>query len=171
MFESWQIQKRLIGTRIPTQGMQSFMEMEIVMITDSEVNDVYVPAQQTFLQGSDYDIDKLFLLGWEIGNDGVIVSGSRLSRYFNPLDVLTLPSPKHRKFEEVGKQEDADFVLTNEHYAILKDDSRKSEHVAILKQALLSGTRIKSTIDPTSHMTPQELDSLDDAGLNALGNE
>jgi hypothetical protein len=75
------------------------MEMEIVMITDSETNDVYVPAQQTFLQGSDYDIDKLFLLGWEIADNGTIITGSRLDRYYKPLDVLKLPSPKRRTFK------------------------------------------------------------------------
>jgi hypothetical protein len=31
-----------VGTRIPSQSMQSFAPMEIVIFTDSEVNDVYV---------------------------------------------------------------------------------------------------------------------------------
>ena len=35
--------------------MQSFMPMEVVAFTDSDINEVYVPTNQTWLQGSDYD--------------------------------------------------------------------------------------------------------------------
>ena len=51
-----------VGTRIPCQSMQSFMPMEVVLFTDSDINEVYVPTNQTWLQGSDYDIDKVCLL-------------------------------------------------------------------------------------------------------------
>ena len=44
-----------VGTRIPSQSMQSFAPMEIVMFTDSEVNDVYVTKVVTWIEGSDYD--------------------------------------------------------------------------------------------------------------------
>lgn len=44
----------LVGARIPTQGMQSYMPMKVIMFTDSEVNDIYVPKAQTWLEGSDY---------------------------------------------------------------------------------------------------------------------
>jgi hypothetical protein len=33
--------------------MQSFMPMEVVAFTDSDINEVYVPTNQTWLQGSD----------------------------------------------------------------------------------------------------------------------
>ena len=52
MYKSFMEQRKMLGTRIPTQAMQSFMPMEIVGYTDSAVNDVYVPVQQFFLQGS-----------------------------------------------------------------------------------------------------------------------
>ena len=42
----------LVGARIPTQGMQSYMPMKVIMFTDSKVNDIYVPKAQTWLQGS-----------------------------------------------------------------------------------------------------------------------
>ena len=47
-------QLQYIGARIPTQSMQSFMGLEIVGFSNSDVNEVYVPAIQTWLQGSDY---------------------------------------------------------------------------------------------------------------------
>ncbi len=52
MYDSFKEQRKMLGTRIPTQAMQSFMPMEIIWYTDSLVNDVYVPVQQFFLQGS-----------------------------------------------------------------------------------------------------------------------
>lgn len=146
MYQAWEIQKRLIGTRIPTQGMQSFMEMEIVMITDSEVNDVYVPAQQTFLQGSDYDIDKLFLLGWEIANNGTLITGSRLDKYYKPLNVLKLPSPKHRTFKWVENDEEADFIFTVHHFNVFNNRSEE-EQIEVLREALLAGPNLKLDMD------------------------
>lgn len=46
---------RFIGTRIPCQSMQSFMPLEVIEFSDSEVNEVYVPPMMTWIQGSDYD--------------------------------------------------------------------------------------------------------------------
>jgi len=43
-FEAFQKSLRFVGTRIPCQSMQSFAPMEIVMFTDSDVNEVYVPT-------------------------------------------------------------------------------------------------------------------------------
>lgn len=61
-----------VGTRIPCQSMQSFMPLEVVAFTDSDINEVYVPTNQTWLQGSDYDIDKLYILGYSVSNNGSI---------------------------------------------------------------------------------------------------
>lgn len=53
-YEAFEKSLNLVGARIPTQGMQSFMPMRIVAFTDSEINDIYVPRVQTWLEGSDY---------------------------------------------------------------------------------------------------------------------
>ena len=53
-YETFKKSLYLVGARIPTQGMQSYMPMKVVMFTDSEVNDIYVPKAQTWLEGSDY---------------------------------------------------------------------------------------------------------------------
>ena len=63
---------KFVGTRIPCQSMQSFMPCEIVYFADSEINQVYVPKHMTWIQGSDYDIDKLFLMGYSPNKDGLI---------------------------------------------------------------------------------------------------
>ena len=43
---------KFVGTRIPCQSMQSFAPMEIITFTDSETNEVYVPTQIFYLEGS-----------------------------------------------------------------------------------------------------------------------
>jgi hypothetical protein len=40
--------------------MQSFAPMEIITFTDSEVNEVYVPTQIFYLEGSDLDKLSMF---------------------------------------------------------------------------------------------------------------
>lgn len=54
-YKAFEQSLRFVGTRIPCQSMQSFMPMEVVLFTDSDINEVYVPTNQTWLQGSDYD--------------------------------------------------------------------------------------------------------------------
>lgn len=71
---------QFIGARIPTQAMQSFMPFEVVCFIDDDQNKVYVPKANTHIEGSDYDIDKLYLLAITILNGGKLASGSNLQR-------------------------------------------------------------------------------------------
>ena len=77
-YAAFEKQLYCVGARIPTQSMQSYMAMEIVGFTDSDVNEVYVPAAQTWLQGSDYDIDKLYIMIFELSKKGTVPTFSRL---------------------------------------------------------------------------------------------
>ena len=65
--------------RIPAQGMQSFMAMDIVGFNNSGVNDCYVSAEQIRLQGSDYDVDKATFLGHAFNKAGHFI---KWSKYF-----------------------------------------------------------------------------------------
>jgi len=67
-----------VGARIPTQSMQSFMGLHIVGFSESGVNEVYVPTVMTWLQGSDYDIDKLYMMGYELNDLGALPLNSAL---------------------------------------------------------------------------------------------
>lgn len=71
---------QFIGARIPTQAMQSFMPFEVICFIDDDQNKVYVPKANTHIEGSDYDIDKLYLLAITILNGGKLASGSNLQR-------------------------------------------------------------------------------------------
>lgn len=57
-----------ISARIPAQGMQSFMSMDTVGFIKGDANDVYVSHWQLFLQGSDFDIDKLYMMMYGFKN-------------------------------------------------------------------------------------------------------
>lgn len=70
-----------VGARIPTQNMQSYMPFEVAAFIDSDKNEIYLPKQNTYLTGSDYDIDKLYLLTVSLLNNGELCSGSALQKY------------------------------------------------------------------------------------------
>ncbi len=69
---------QFIGARIPTQAMQSFMPFEVICFLDDDQNKAYVPKANTHIEGSDYDIDKLYLLAMTILEGGKLASGSNI---------------------------------------------------------------------------------------------
>lgn len=99
-FEAFKQSLNLVGARIPTQAMQSFMPLKVIAFTDDLTNVVYVPRMQTWLEGSDYDIDKLYILAHSIASNGTLPTLSGLSRDFSPAETLRLPAPDGRHFVE-----------------------------------------------------------------------
>lgn len=65
---------RFIGARIPTQSMQSFSGAEIVMFADIDTNECWLPRVVTWIEGSDYDIDKWYLWGLGLNKNGTIAT-------------------------------------------------------------------------------------------------
>ena len=80
-FVSFQQALDFIVARIPAQSMQSYMNMRIVGFIDAPTNIVYVPAMQLYLQGSDFDIDKAYILGAGISDQGTYYDWSPLFNY------------------------------------------------------------------------------------------
>lgn len=99
-FEAFKQSLNLVGARIPTQAMQSFMPLKVIAFTDDLTNVIYVPRMQTWLEGSDYDIDKLYILAHSIASNGTLPTLSGLSREFSPAETLRLPVPDGRHFVE-----------------------------------------------------------------------
>lgn len=94
-------QLQYVGARIPTQSMQSFMGLQLVGFTNSDTAEVYVPASQTWLQGSDYDIDKLYILGFEINKNGKLQTFSKLQNLTTDYDrFMMLSKPNGIKYNE-----------------------------------------------------------------------
>ena len=95
--------KDFTSSRIPAQTLQSFMYMNCVGFTGVHTNQAYVSHFQTYLQGSDYDIDKSYMLGHEFDDNGVYLGWSSLFDYSN-LETLhaseNLPYPRERQYQK-----------------------------------------------------------------------
>lgn len=78
MYISFKQALNFITARIPAQSMQSFMNTTVVGFVDTKTNVAFVPVDILIYQGSDYDIDKAYILGAEIKNNGVYASWSDL---------------------------------------------------------------------------------------------
>lgn len=77
---------QFVGARIPCQNMTSFAPMEVVIFSDVEENEIYLPSMVTWLEGADYDIDKTYLLGYSVDNKGRIHIEGESKKYAS--DIL-----------------------------------------------------------------------------------
>jgi len=100
MFDSFGRSLNLIGARIPTQAMQSFQPLEVVAFTESDTNQIYVPPAQTSLQGSDFDIDKEYIMAYSVDDNGVISTGSKLQNLLGLNVVSKLVTPTNINYQE-----------------------------------------------------------------------
>lgn len=78
IYNSFNQSLNLVAARIPAQSMQSFMPMKIAAFIDSDVNTTYVSTLQTYLQGSDYDIDAVSLSMYAFDKHGKFIGWSDL---------------------------------------------------------------------------------------------
>lgn len=90
--------QNFIAARIPAQSLQSFMTMKNIAWTENSKNISYVSHFQTYLQGSDYDIDKAYIMGQSYDENAAYIGWSPLFNY-NSVETLqaskTLPIPKY----------------------------------------------------------------------------
>ena len=99
-YSSFQNSLHFISSRIPAQSLQSFMPMTCVGWTADTSNTAYVSYIQTYLQGSDYDIDKAYIMGQSFSEDGLYIGWSPLFNYSSEamLDASkTIPLPRKKK--------------------------------------------------------------------------
>ena len=90
-----------ISSRIPAQTLQSFMKMECVGFNGIGTNYCAVSHFQAFLQGSDYDIDKSYMLGFSFDDNGLFIGWSSLFDLssFKNLEISTkLPLPRKNTY-------------------------------------------------------------------------
>lgn len=109
----------ILAARIPSQSMQSFMPMKIVAFTESDTNVAYVSTMQILLQGSDFDIDTVSLMMYNISKNGMIEGWSKEFNYDSEELLNTcldyMPYPTHK---EVGISPteviDYDYYMTDD---------------------------------------------------------
>jgi hypothetical protein len=125
-YNAFELQLNYILTRIPSQSMQSFTDAEVVMWADTDMNEIYCARSVTWIQGSDYDIDKGYMLQYMVTDDGVVLTMSDLENetfeeekilvdrngnntpvttksLFGPYYVLQLIAPAGRNFTRDDK--------------------------------------------------------------------
>lgn len=91
---------QVISVRIPTQAFQSIMAAKVVHLTNDEYNNVFVNRWQFWLQGSDLDIDKSYIMGADISSTGHYNHWSPLADFTTRqlADISdTLPVPDQTK--------------------------------------------------------------------------
>ena len=96
-YTSFQKAQSFTVARIPAQTLQSFMMMKNVGFTGTETGQCFVTAWQTWLQGSDYDIDKAYVMGLCFDTNGKYIGWSNLFDYSNEKTLAAseyLPMPQ-----------------------------------------------------------------------------
>lgn len=96
-----------IASRIPAQSLQSFMPMKCVGWLSGTSNTAYVSYIQTYLQGSDYDIDKAYIMGQSFTDGGQYIGWSNLFDYSSVQTIeasKTLPTPKGYKLQQTNDE-------------------------------------------------------------------
>lgn len=94
--QSFKLSQYYVASRIPAQSLQSFMKMKLVGYIPINNNECMVSHWQTLLQGSDYDIDKAYIMGYSFDQNGLFQDWSPLFNYdsFKLLnESLKLPTP------------------------------------------------------------------------------
>lgn len=114
MYESFLMQLQIISTRIPSQGMPSFMLLEIIDFTDSDINDFYTPVGLLKKAGADLDIDKQYNLGMGVSEAGIVYTNSKLidSLRYKLEDLLRLKMPNGIEYKD-GEISDNHLTLTD----------------------------------------------------------
>lgn len=163
-FSSFQKSLFFTASRIPAQTLQSFMQMKCVGYTGITTNTCYVSHWQTWLQGSDYDIDKAYLMGYSLDANGIYIGWSNMFNY-DTLETLKaseeLPMPTGRKYIYSEDGYDLSKVLENGvevNYEQLYDQAEGAKKVLILAKVLkhlnnLSSLKLKvsdTTKDPNT---------------------
>jgi uncharacterized protein involved in tellurium resistance len=99
-FNSFKKSLEIIAARIPAQTLQSFMKMKVVAFTGRDSNAIMVSHYQLWLQGSDFDIDKAYVMGFEFSNAGKIIGWSPFFSMQSKSKVdlsFKLPAPTNKK--------------------------------------------------------------------------
>lgn len=142
-FSSFQKSLFFTSSRIPAQTLQSFMKMECIGFNGVDTNYCAVSHFQTFLQGSDYDIDKSYMMGLNFDNNGLYLGWSDLFNYNSLQEIEAseeLPMPKGKKYINLElNKEFADITITKEESDSIvnePDNVKKIRNIAKLIKRL-----------------------------------
>lgn len=148
IYQSWKYSNKALCARIPAQAMQSFQSMETVAYIAGDANDVYVSHWQLWLQGSDFDIDKLYMMMYEFKN-GIFSGWSPFFDILKPKESFNLPIPNGRKYIYLDDKTEIDenYPPSNENTIDITDIiSENKSSLTNLLAVLLSLENNKSVL-------------------------
>ena len=154
-FIAWEKSHEFISARIPAQSMQSFMPMKNIAYFKTKGNEAYVSVYQIWFQGSDFDVDKAYLLGSGFKKNATFDTSSMFNYLTKTeLDVIEkMPLPLGKLVSYSTNLEDLNLteefnafklnneaILTKEAIAkiqgILNDNSIKDKSIYLNKPSL-----------------------------------
>lgn len=99
-YESFKKSQYFTVSRIPAQTLQSFMKMKNVGFINTDSAICYVSHWQLWLQGSDYDIDKAYVMGFAFDANSRYIGWSSLFDYssqrtIEASELLNFPSRRN----------------------------------------------------------------------------
>jgi hypothetical protein len=92
----------MIGFRIPSTDIHSAVILKVASVYDTDSSIVIAPREIGFFHGSDYDVDKLFVIREQLVSDT------------DPMDGTTSPLQDSQFFKRIGKQGSKKYVLYDE---------------------------------------------------------
>lgn len=141
----------VLAARIPAQSMQSFMPMETVSFIKADTNDAYVSRWQIWLQGSDYDVDKVTLLGYSFNRNGEYIGWSNFFDYdsiesLKISEKIPYPTGEELKIEHEPVK---DFIKPspNDTQAFFEYQNKLENYNKATKKVLDKFNEIKPYID------------------------
>ena len=139
-FVSWDKSRYFIAARIPAQSMQSFMPMENIAYFDDDSNNAYVSIWQIWLQGSDFDIDKAYLMGYGFNRNSQLDLWTDMFDYstkegLDVLELLPIPTNTLAEFDQNG----FDITLWNRWFnRVIKKAGNFRNHMDIANSMSIS---------------------------------
>ena len=127
LYVAFQLSLKEIQSRIPTQNMSSIMSMDEVSFSNSNINNIFVSKWQQWIQGSDYDIDKDYILSYNFTDDGKFINWSPLfkindKRLFDESLNLPLPTNKKLIIEENNNFDEYANILIHDYINLSYDN-------------------------------------------------
>ena len=160
--------KDFTSSRIPAQTLQSFMYMNLVGFTGVDTTQAYVSHFQTYLQGSDYDIDHSYMLGHEFDENGNYIGWSCLFNY-DTIEELhaseNLPYPDPNRIYEKS----SDGINITEYVNNIKNSTgvTKINHLVRLINFLKKQNTLKITYEGDGRVI---LNGIEDTIENHINN-
>ena len=125
---SFQDSLKFISSRIPAQTLQSFMAMKCVGWTENTKNMAYVSHFQIYLQGSDYDIDKAYIMGQSYDGNSNYIQWSPLFD-FTSVETLSISKQLPTPEKVILRKSEEGIDVTTELEIILNSSDAKLEPI------------------------------------------